>query len=236
MIRYVSLGENCLADELLKKVMMKGESYPFGSGRFNIEYINSIIEEDFKNLLNPAHLRYETVDGKQVVKNTLYKTRNNIFCPSISSGYEFTHHDVFNEKDKLSVERKIKRFREILKSKDKVVFIYNYRYSEKQNIGKITELLNCFLGLIKTKYKKEAKLILFYQTITDSIREYAITFDENIVRCEFKCKEQWVGDDNYDGSKDMDLFRNLLADRKMARLLLTPKQRLKKTVKELIGR
>lgn len=236
MIRYVSLGENCLVDELLKKVMLKGESYPFGSGRFNIEYINSIIEEDFKNLLDPAHLEYATVDAKQVVKNTFYKTKNDIFCATVSSGYEFTHHDVFNEKDKLSIERKIKRFREILSSNDKVVFVYNYRYSEKQNVDKINELLKQFLELVRSKYKKEAKLILFYQTITNSLREYVITENGNITACEFKCKEQWVGDDNYDGSKDMDLFRNLLADKKVARLLLTPKQRLKKAVKELIGR
>lgn len=236
MIRYVSIGENCLVDELLKKVMLKAESYPFGSGRFNIDYITSVVQEDFKNLLLTENLKYETVDGKQVVKNTFYKTKNDIFCPTVSSDYEFTHHDVLNEKDKQSIERKIARFKEMMKSGDKVVFIYNYRYSTKQNVSKVTALLNDFLQLIKTKYNKNADVILFYQTLNDKKREYTITTSGNVTLCEFITKEAWVGDDNYDGSKDMDLFRKVLADKKVARLLLSPKQRLKNAVKELIGR
>lgn len=236
MIKYISLGENCLVDELLKKVMLKAESFPFGSGRFTIEYINSIIEEDYKNLLNPSYLKYEAVDGKQVVKNTFYKNANDIFCTTVSSCFEFTHHDVLKEKDKQSMERKIKRFEEVLNSDNKLVFIYNYRYSDKQNIAKVTELLNNFLSLIKSKYDKKAKLILFYQTITNTSRGYTIITKGDLTACEFRCAEQWVGDDNYDGSKDMDLFKAVLADRKISKLILTPKQRLKKTVKELIGR
>ena len=44
---YISIGENCLADDILKRFNMKSFSSPYASSRSNIEYILAFENSEF---------------------------------------------------------------------------------------------------------------------------------------------------------------------------------------------
>ena len=53
----LSLGENCLPDDILRRNGLKSFSSPYASGRSNIEYVLSFENERFGDFLNPEYLK-----------------------------------------------------------------------------------------------------------------------------------------------------------------------------------
>lgn len=61
-----SVGENCLADNILARNGLKSFSSPYSSGRSNIEYILAFEKEAFSDFLNQKYLKYENFGDKQL--------------------------------------------------------------------------------------------------------------------------------------------------------------------------
>lgn len=207
MPEFVSLGENCLPDDVLSFLGKKNESYPFGSGRFNIEYIIEVVRSDFRDLLKVEHLEIGTTDKKNVVRNTKLAHSHDIYSETVTKGFEFTHHFVLEEIPRKSYERKIKRFLKALREKEDLIFIYHYRYNSKMQPDKIATLLMSFLNMLEEKYHKKFKCILWYQTLHNAERKVFISKSEDILVSEFQTKDEWEGDDLWNGSADRDLFK-----------------------------
>jgi hypothetical protein len=215
---FISLGENCLADAVLSKVGLKEESFPFGSSGSNIEYITQIIESDFKDFLNPAFLKKATVFQLEGVLNVAYANVNQIFYQRTSEGYEFAHHDVLAQKDRESMQRKVDRFRQVLRSGKQIVFIYNYRHHKNQDVGLILKLLEEFLHMLESNYSKKFKCILFFQTLGQNERDVIIKKHKSrLLSAEFISTFEWTGNDNWDGRSDDDLFRKFFLNRTVKR-------------------
>jgi hypothetical protein len=215
MPEFVSLGENCLPDDVLSFVGKKNESYPFGSGRFNIEYIIQIIESDFAELMNPEYLIIGKTDKKEVVRNTLYSHQHPIYSDTVTLGFEFTHHNVLEEVPKKSFTRKIHRFRKALEEKKELVFIYHYRYNPAQNPKLIIQLLENFLELLAKKYGSRYKCVLWYQNLEKRSRGLKINKEGNVLVGEFSTLQEWEGDDLWNGSSDRDLFTEFFESKQM---------------------
>jgi|JI6StandDraft_1071083.scaffolds.fasta_scaffold10490_2 hypothetical protein len=207
MPEFVSLGENCLPDDVLSFLGKKMESYPFGSGRFNIEYIIEVVRSDFRELLNPEHLEIGTTDKKSVVRNTKVMRSYDIYSDTVTKGFEFTHHFVLDEIPRKSFERKIKRFLKALTNKQDLIFIYHYRYNPKMQPHRIVELLVQFQNLLEQKFGKKFKCILWYQNLQSDKRQVLISKNSGILIGEFHTKDEWEGDDLWNGSADRDLFK-----------------------------
>lgn len=209
MTEFISLGENCLPDDVLSYLGLKNESYPFGGGRFNIEYIIQLIETDFEDLLNPDFLVWGQTVAKEVVRNNKYTYQNNIYSDTVTLGFEFTHHNVFEEAPRRSFVRKIERFKKTLESGHNLVFFYNYRYAPNNDIEKLVELIRQFLDLLKKKYGYQYKCLVIYQTLNEHNREIRSSKTEDVFIAEFKTKYEWEGDEYWNGSPDRDLFSKL---------------------------
>ncbi len=68
--KYVSFGENCLADDILSRYKLKSFSSPFAAGRLNIEYLLQIHYDNFRDFVNTEFLEYSFVDKTRVVRLT----------------------------------------------------------------------------------------------------------------------------------------------------------------------
>jgi len=211
-ITIVSLGENCLVDEVLKDFKLRKETFPFGSGRFNIEYILSICKDNFENLLNTQHLRYAEVDGVKVVKNSFYSCQHQIYDASVCDDVEFTHHDPFQPKIRESLQRKIVRFQFALENPDKFVFIYYYRHSELRNKLTLISELEKWVGWVEKKSMRKPKVILIHQEIVSSSGDRGLTVQPHHWGLEVSMQtlEIWTGPELWSAPHDRDLFDKLL--------------------------
>ena len=123
----LSLGENCLADNILVRNGLKSFSSPYASGRSNIEYILSFENEQFADFLNPEYLVKENFDANTiVVRNKKYLDLSNKYHNTVINGFEFTHHDVLdNQTVRETLQRRCERMLN-LKGK-RIVFLYHHR-------------------------------------------------------------------------------------------------------------
>ena len=204
---FISLGENCLVDARLKKAGLKTESFPFGSARINIEILKQIIDTDFKDFLNLEHIQKVMSYQNVVYKNSVYTSNNDIYHESSCIGLEFGHINIYEEEGRASMERKVERFKRVMSSDEKVVFVYHYRYSGNQDIEKLIVRFREFFKSLKRNYKAEYKGIILCQVPGNKKKEVRIRkFGKDLLAGEFITEESWEGDNNWDGRSDDDLF------------------------------
>ncbi len=219
MTEFIALGENCLPDDVLSSLNKKGETYPFGNGRFNIEYLTEIIRTDFVDLMAEHYLVKGKFEGKEVVRNKLYKHKHDIYSPCVANQFEFTHHNVFEEAPRRSINRKIQRFKEVLKAKRDVVFVYHYKHSDKINPEKMVELLDGFLLILKKKYGRRFKCLLWYQHPASETRKVVLRKERNILVGEFFTSETWDGDAAWNAPNDRDLFTDFFEHQQLKKYI-----------------
>ena len=125
---YLSIGENCLADDILSRYGLKSFSTPFAAGRMNIEYLLDIVKSDYEGFLDIANLEYGVVNEKKVVRLKNIDIHNQ-YDESCMKGFEFTHYDVIdNDRDRATIARRVQRIKNI-KNKE-VYFLYHHRYCQ----------------------------------------------------------------------------------------------------------
>lgn len=165
---YLSFGENCLTDDILKRHNIKSFSTPYSSGRSNIEYILQIERDRFADFLNPEYLFYADIEGEKVVRSRRYGNLRNTYNPMHMEGFEFTHHDVLGNNN--AREKLARRARRMLRLRNKTLNIF---YHSRNCNGKDTRLLLAHLAELKQIYEKRCKrvnVIVFSQIVIDDIR------------------------------------------------------------------
>lgn len=213
---YISLGENCLTDNILQRNNLKSFSSPFSHGRSNIDYAIQLEKENYRNLLNPKFLIYDYVGELKVVRNRYYTVSDNIYNDLHRNGFEFTHHDVINdEPQRRSYERKILRMKSFDKRK-KLKFIYHYRNNENDDLSLIFNKAIEFLSFYQKRGIK-CDFIFFTQEIVlkREEREIIKVFNSNNIKGYiFKTLDLWAGDDQevFWARKDDDLIKKMLKE------------------------
>ena len=187
-MKHISFGENCIIDSLLKNYNIKNETYPFGSVRTNVEYNFRIIYDNYNFLLCDKFLKRKFImphNNIHCINKRYSKTNYNIYCQSVSSNFEFPHHNVIDSIDDLeSYKRKVERMKYVLHN-DNICFWYHYRYSEKNNLKLLIQIFIQFLSFLKDKYGKKYKICIITQLI-DSEKKYfnhTIVGDIHILKC-----------------------------------------------------
>lgn len=71
---WISLGENCLSDDILKRHYKKSYSSLYAAGRSNIEYALDMDKNNYKDLLSKVNLEYAYVGSHRVVRSIIYKS------------------------------------------------------------------------------------------------------------------------------------------------------------------
>lgn len=109
---WLSLGENCLTDNILQRHGVKSFSTPFSHSRSNIDDALMLERNNFEGLLEKMNLRYDYVGKTKVVRSTLYNTCETIYNELHMKGFEFSHHDIIaSENKRKSLQRKIQRLK-----------------------------------------------------------------------------------------------------------------------------
>ncbi|MGY5958275.1 DUF1796 domain-containing protein [Kosakonia sp. BK9b] len=212
-VLWISLGENCLPDDILRRHHRKSFSSVFSSGRSNIEYILQMEKDDYRNLLKPEFLQPFPDGTHTVVRSTCYNRCTGHYSERHMLGFEFTHHDPLNIKeDHRAFKRRIERQLSYRGTKN-FVFLYHHRITEQSDLLLLKAHLNEFLSLYNTG-GCECKMVLFYQHIIPQASAKHIDFtphDSGLL--EFVCHthEIWGGDDleTFWAKKDDALFADM---------------------------
>lgn len=173
---YLSFGENCLPDDILKRHGLKSFSSPYASGRSNIEYILQIEEDHFRNFLNRDYIRYEPFGQQMLPRLKHYDQILNRYDPLHMNGFEFTHHDVLSDDQQLKTfERRCSRQLE-LRGKNLFIF-YHHRFCKDTDWA----LLTAHLQRLRKIYLSRCpyvEVILFVQKLVSSAEERRVEHTE----------------------------------------------------------
>ncbi|MDD2884820.1 MAG: DUF1796 family putative cysteine peptidase [Dechloromonas sp.] len=193
---WLSLGENCLPDDILRRHGKKIFSSPYSNGRTNIDYALALESENYKNLISPAYLVRGEAFGQGVVRSTHYQCAP-IFDASCSAGFEFSHHDPLGSTDdRASFQRKIDRLLKI-RGQESVVFLYHHRWTERSDLPRLREKLQQFARFY-TAPGVRCVMVLFYQNLTapketSYLTEWPVTGDQ--MEFTFHTRDYWMGTD-----------------------------------------
>lgn len=114
-VKFVSLGLNCYAAAVLDRLGLDRAQCPFDWMSTTVPMVQACIDDDFAKLLDRQY--YQPVpqpDGKVQFKHSGYKTpwRSN-----------FTHFDPGSGKGRYYLERCVERFRDIMASDERKVYL-----------------------------------------------------------------------------------------------------------------
>jgi hypothetical protein len=214
-VHWLSLGENCLPDDILRRYERKTYSSPFSSGRSNIDYVLQLERDGYRYLLLPEHLTHHQLPGELAVRSTYYRSCEGIFDPSCSQGFEFTHHDPLGRiEDRRGLQRKISRL-QVLKGRKHFVFLYHHRRNSNSDLPRLREKLQEFRKFY-TAGRTRCAVILFYQTLVDRTAARRVECrqqHEDFIEFEFHTHDIWAGEnqDLFWARVDEDLIREMLA-------------------------
>ena len=212
---WLSLGENCLPDDILKRHELKSFSTPYSSGRSNIDYALALEATNYATLLDRDALARGDVYGAPVVRSTRFVESDPIFDPMHVRGFEFTHADpISSEKDRESYGRKIARLLAI-RGKLGVVFLYHHRRTDKSNLPLLREKLERFAELYSSDVA-QCTIALFHQEKIDPQRDRRLetTHSRNLAEYVFHTEHMWAGSDPdlFWARTDDDLIGSMLVD------------------------
>lgn len=188
---FLSLGENCLVDDVLQRHGLKVFSTPYSFARSNIDYAIELERTEYSTLLSKDNLYY--VKNSKVIRSNVIKDCDNIYDFQHLNGFEFTHHDVISDSSKAeSYKRKVNRMKELKYSKDVLCFLYHYRYNENMDVQKIIDKAGTFLKY----YNSRAFMVVFFQNIQSEHRGVIEkTVADNVITFEFITPYVWQGTD-----------------------------------------
>jgi hypothetical protein len=137
-MKVCSIGSFCQSSRLLQRLELKEESYPFDWILSNHKMVKHCIEDDFRTFLDKSQYTFIPTSAytHKVCGHNYYSTIVDFTNENIP-GAVFMHHDLAqDEKDYEYFVRCVDRFRELIKSDERKLFIYfsrNRQYSENES-------------------------------------------------------------------------------------------------------
>ena len=215
---WLSLGENCLPDDILQRFYLKSYSSPFSSGRSNIDYILQMHLDNYQGLLVESNTEYGYVSGEKVLRSTIYNKCSTHFHNMHINGFEFTHHDWIKEPElKRTLLRRIQRMTSEIGRRN-VIFLYHHRFSENSNMEE-TRKKSQKLAVLFSSEGFSCTVILFYQKIISTKKERALVQIKSypsILEYELRTRYLWEGDNQrvFWAKNDNDLLKLMLDNAK----------------------
>ena len=210
-----SIGENCLADNILDRNGLKSFSSPFASSRSNIEYILDFEKENYAHFIDTNFLKYECLDsGKKVPRNKKYVSTQNKYNVSCALGFEFTHHDVIDSEElRQTFIRRCERVRNLVNKN--IIMLYHHRKCDQTDIGLLIHHLTDLAEIYESKQNK-VDVFCFFQVIISNEKERKVeTYSIGRIHIyKFYTMHVWAGDDQdiFWARCDDDLLKTMVDD------------------------
>ena len=192
---WLSIGENCLTIDILRRLELNSPSTLYSSGRSNIIHLIGLEEIDYKGVLSLKNItRGLTYGEKEVSLSTMISDNSGVFQQGPNEMIEFTNIDPLHPEQLLLLQKRVKDYLSLKTKPIKKIFVYHHR----SNNG-FSEDVKGFLfkayDLFIQKYTN-IFFICFTQVIIDKIEERGINKIkpfENMVLINFMTLEQWGG-------------------------------------------
>ena len=202
-MKYCSLGETCQPANTLKSLGLKSESYPFDWVTSKSEIVKSCLEDDFKTFLDrslylPSDVERSCYHGAYV---QILTTK-----PILNERIFFRHRDpLHNDEDYNYYVRCVDRFRKLLASDDKKIFIKTYLHKQpSESYLEDAISLTEFLGSYTTNYK----VIAVRHAITGT-QSFNTHLSENLIYVDITTIDDSDGGTFYNLT-DRSFFKSLL--------------------------
>ena len=193
---YLSLGENCLTDNILSRYGLKSFTTPFSYCRSNIEYILDLERNNYENFVSGEFLKYGDLNGKPVPRLNTHVILENNYHHLLKNGIEFPSHDVIkNQKYWQKLVKQAIKLKAFL-GKRKYILLYHHRVCEDSDF----ELLLMHLSELKKYYSTEeyeCQVVLFKQIIIPKGSKKKLIYQKNsdIHIFDFYTHHTWTGSD-----------------------------------------
>jgi hypothetical protein len=213
---WLSLGENCLADDVLKRHGLKSFSTPYSSCLSNIDYALQLEASQYDGLLDANNLQYHDAFGKRVVRSIRYVVAEPIFHDGCLRGFEFTHHDPLGSiKDRSSMQRKVERMHAI-RGRRNIIFLYHHRITKHTQLDQLIEKLALYRSIYSTD-RAECFIALLRQRLVGDPAHRRMTVNtpaEGIVDYCLNTTAAWSGNDPelFWARVDDDLIQQMIQD------------------------
>lgn len=211
---WLSLGENCLSDDVLKRHGLRSFATPYSAGRSNIDHALALEALDYAPLQDPSLLVRGSAFGTPVVRIPSVRHQHAMYDPGSLHGFELTQHDPLQSADdRASIARKVQRLLQARGQHD-VVFLYHHR----RNPGSDLPLLRRRLEAFAVRYEGPAArchVVLFHQEIEADGRERRVDFaitDRHVLEFTHHTAAPWGGldADQFYARHDDDLIARML--------------------------
>ena len=157
MIKYIiPLGADCYSAITLDELNLRKISLPFDYIYSDIKMIKDCIENNFSNFLNLSN--YKNF-GRRGCINKFYKKK-------------FPHFNMFDIEMKQKMMKRIEKFKNILKSKEKKLFVHIIGIYNKHYIAEIIDLLD--------KYSNNYELLFIWKKRSTITKIETIILNDNI--------------------------------------------------------
>jgi hypothetical protein len=207
-MKFCSLGSFCYSAQLLRRNNLREESNPFDWLFSNIEMVKHCIEDDFKSFLDKSH--YYLVEPYE--GSTEMRCNHRLYSLNDDYNPVFNHHNPLENDDHYQhFVRSVDRFKNILKSDQKKVFVYINRPNDDRNFEDIlvealqfTEFLN--------KHVSNYTLVTICQSVGEL--QHSIIKGNNLVFIRLSCSFN-TGTEYKDNSHDTyldNVFKEVIND------------------------
>jgi hypothetical protein len=185
-IIWVSLGENCVSQQIINKLGVKTAVSPYSWAFSTIDHIINLQEEDF--LIKDYEQATCPILKEKYSVHKGSKNSNDSFFVKTGKTLAFRHHDFFsNSENYEKIKRRMDRHKSL--AGDGVVFLYHHRIGDTPNCEYVRSKIEYFLD----KYYPEAKALMFYEVKDKQIEMRLVQYKNNVFEFEIKTPDLHKG-------------------------------------------
>ena len=190
-----SLGPQCHSSNILKRLNIKKESYPFDWIFSNLKNVEHAIKDDFKIFLDKQY--YTNIDLESKTQNHSYYFEN--------SAPMFNHHNPLNKKHYDYFVRCVNRFNTLLTEKENKLFVLTYINLEIKSMTNIQKKIQEFKKFFDSHASNYRFLVILHFISAKQWHEFNIYDNIDFLILSTKSKSN--------GLKFMDFEDNIYLDK-----------------------
>lgn len=212
---WLSIGENCLGKDVLRRFGLHAPSTPYSSARSNLDHVLQLERSAYEGFLDDAALAEGVTSGnKPVPLSKGVVSSNGMFRQGPNAAFEFTHVDPRTAQGKADMARRVKRMLDLRRDGTRKVFLYHHRGSKGFSPAAVAKLSSGATEFLSRH--RNASMVFFTQLIVPDPAQRAVSLAASTPGCPFfnlATLAQWGGNDPdmLWARKDNDLLAEMLA-------------------------